>query len=112
MKVEEPDLTGSYTYADYLTWGWDEMTELIRGKIYKMSPAPGSMHQRISIELCRQIANYLHKKKCQVFDAPFDVRLPVSSKKKSNNEIATVVQPDICVVCDPAKIDDLGCLGA
>lgn len=112
MKVEEPDLSGSYTYADYLTWSWNEMTELIRGKIYKMSPAPGSIHQRISIELCRQIANYLHKKKCQVFSAPFDVRLPGLSNKKGNQDIITVVQPDICIVCDPTKIDRLGCLGA
>jgi len=112
MKVEEPDLSGSYTYADYLTWSWAEMTELIRGKIYKMSPAPGSTHQQISVELCRQIANYLHKKRCQIFSAPFDVRLPDSKQRKDNQEIITVVQPDICVVCDRTKIDSLGCLGA
>ena len=48
MKIEEPDLSGRYTYADYLTWRMDEMVELIQGKIYKMSPAPGSVHQKIS----------------------------------------------------------------
>jgi len=112
MKIEEPDLSGTYTYADYLTWQLGEMTELIRGKIFKMSPAPGSLHQKISGELFRQSANFLKGKKCQVFSAPFDVRLPLSNKSKSDREIITVVQPDLCVICDPAKIDERGCVGA
>ena len=111
MKVEEPDLAGTYSYGDYLTWTWDEMVELIQGKIYKMSPAPSSLHQRISGELFRQIANFLTEKRCQVFSAPFDVRLS-SSKTKNDNDIFTVVQPDLCVVCEPSKIDKRGCLGA
>ena len=111
MKVEEPDLAGSYTYADYLTWDFDYMVELIRGKVYKMSPAPTSFHQRVGGELHRQIANFLKKKTCKVFIAPFDVRLP-QSKKKGNEFIDTVVQPDICVICNPEKIDMAGCLGA
>jgi len=112
MKVEEPDYAGSYTYADYMTWTVPDMMELIRGKIYKMSPAPRAVHQIVTGEVYRQIANYLKSKKCQVFIAPFDVRLPVSSKKKADKDITTVVQPDICVVCDLSKIDERGCLGA
>lgn len=112
MKIEEPDLSGSYTYADYLTWQWSEMTELIRGKIFKMSPAPGSLHQKVSGEMFRQVANFLKGRKCQLFSAPFDVRLPVTQKNISDREIITVVQPDLCVVCDPAKIDERGCMGA
>ncbi len=50
-------------------------------------------------------------KKCQVYAAPFDVRLPVKNKK-SDNEITTVVQPDICIVSDESKIDKHGCIGA
>ena len=111
MKVEEPDLAGTYSYGDYLNWTWGEMVELIKGKIYRMSPAPSSLHQRISVELLRQIANFLTKERCQVFSAPFDVRLP-SSKTKNDTDIFTVVQPDLCVVCDPTKIDKRGCLGA
>ena len=112
MKIEEPDLAGTYTYADYLTWQWGEMTELIHGKIFKMSPAPGSLHQQVSGELFRQVANFLKSKKCKVFSAPFDVRLPSPQKNKADREIITVVQPDLCVVCDPSKIDERGCLGA
>jgi Uma2 family endonuclease len=112
MKVEEPDLTGSYSYADYVSWQWTEMSELIHGKIFKMSPAPNTAHQRVSLELSRQIANYLKGKKCKAFSAPFDVRLPSSESKKNDRDIFTVVQPDICVICDPNKIDERGCLGA
>src|ERR1043165_4638652 len=111
-KVEEPDLSGTYSYADYLKWTWDEMAELIRGKIYKMSPAPGSRHQIVSGNLFGMIWGFLRGKNCQVFDAPFDVRLPMNSKKRSDAQITTVVQPDVCVVCDLSKIDERGCIGA
>jgi Uma2 family endonuclease len=109
--VEEPDPSLSYTYADYLKWKFEEQVELIRGKIFKMSPAPAPGHQQISISLSSEIYIFLKKKSCKVFNAPFDVRLPVKNKKK-DNEITTVVQPDICVICDEGKIDGRGCLGA
>lgn len=112
MKIEEPDLAGTYTYADYLTWQWSEMTELINGKIFKMSPAPSSTHQTISGRLFLQIGNFLKGKKCKLFSAPFDVRLPLTPQGKTDREITTVVQPDLCVVCDPTKIDERGCLGS
>lgn len=109
--VEEPDPSLSYTYADYLTWKFEEQVELIRGRIFKMSPAPAPRHQQISIKLASRIFNFLERKNCHVFAAPFDVRLPVKNKKK-DNEITTVVQPDICVICDKNKIDGRGCIGA
>jgi Uma2 family endonuclease len=112
MKIEEPDLSGTYTYSDYLTWSWPEMVELIHGKIFKMSPAPSSMHQTISGKLFLKIGNFLDGKKCQLFAAPFDVRLPQSPNRNNDKEIITVVQPDLCVVCDPEKIDERGCIGA
>jgi Uma2 family endonuclease len=112
MKVEEPDLRGTYNYADYLGWRLPEMVELIKGKVFKLSPAPNSLHQRVSMELLRQIANFLKGKRCQVFTAPFDVWLPESACQNKDHEITTVVQPDICVVCDAEKIDEQGCLGA
>jgi Uma2 family endonuclease len=112
MKIEEPDLAGTYTYSDYLTWQWTEMAELIHGKIFKMSPAPGSLHQKISMRLALKVGNFLEGRECQLFAAPFDVRLPLSAKQNTDKEIVTVVQPDLCVVCDPKKIDERGCLGA
>jgi Uma2 family endonuclease len=75
-----------------------------------MSPAPKKIHQKISWNLSREIGVYLKDKKCQAFSAPFDVRLLVKSRR--NEEIFTVVQPDICVICDLEKLDDAGCIGA
>ena len=87
MKIEEPDLAGSYTYADYMTWRWDQMVELIDGKIYKMSPAPTSTHQKISGKLFLIIGNYLMGNRCQLFSAPFDVRLPFLVIKRRTTKL-------------------------
>ena len=111
--LSQLDPDGYYSYADYLTWSLDQAVELIRGKIVAMSPAPTSDHQSISRNLLLSIGNYLHKKPYKVFHAPFDVRL--YDRKKSlvaNREIHSVVQPDLSVICDTAKIDAQGCLGA
>jgi len=111
-KIEEPIASygTSYTYADYLKFQFEEMVELIRGKIYKMSAAPRKNHQLISMALSNVIYNYLENKPCQVFAAPFDVILPVRNQAK--NKATTVIQPDICVICDENKLDDAGCFGA
>lgn len=110
-KVEEPDPSLTYTYADYLQWKFEERLELIRGQIFKMSPAPAPFHQRVSINLSTLFHNFLKKKKCKVYPAPFDVRLPDNNKKK-DSDVITVVQPDICIICDESKIDSRGCCGA
>lgn len=109
-KVEEPDASASYTYADYLQWKYEERLELFRGRIFKLS-APNTKHQVIAANLLVIARNFLAKQKCKVFIAPFDIRLPVKNRKK-DNEVNTVVQPDICIVCDDSKIDTRGCCGA
>jgi Uma2 family endonuclease len=110
MELAELDFSKDYTYADYLKWTFEERLELIKGKLFKMSPAPNRIHQKLSLEIARELSNYLKGKPCEVYVAPFDVRLP--RKSKADKDIITVVQPDICVICDPAKLDDRGCLGA
>ncbi len=110
--INELDFTKRYTYADYLTWQFKERVELIKGWIHKMSPAPLDQHQRISSALHIEIGNYFKRRGCQVRPAPYDVRLPDSRKSTEDAQIYTVVQPDICVICDPAKIDRRGCIGA
>jgi Uma2 family endonuclease len=110
MKLTDLDINKTYSYADYLKWKFDERIELIKGKIFKMSPAPSTNHQKISLYLTLELGNYLRKSPCQLFSAPFDVRLP--RKSIENKEIITVLQPDLCVVCDPSKIDQKGCLGS
>ena len=88
---------------------YDEMVELIKGKIFRMSAAPKSYHQEISMKLSRILANYYLNKRCKVYAAPFDVVLSVRNEKK--NSATTVVQPDLCVICDESKIDEAGCFG-
>lgn len=100
----------TYTYADYLSWPKDERWEIIGGVAYNMTPAPSRRHQEISGALFNVLYNYLRDKSCKVYTAPFDVRLPEGNE--SDAEIKNVVQPDIVVVCDKAKLDDQGCKGA
>lgn len=99
-----------YTYGDYRTWADDTRWELVDGYAYAMAPAPTRVHQIVVGEFFRQIANQLQGHRCRPFIAPFDVRLPRNDE--SDDAIDTVVQPDIVVVCDPAKLDDRGCRGA
>ncbi len=111
-NFEDLDLNGSYTYSDYLLWQFSERLELIKGKIFKMSPAPTSSHQRVSMKLTRELDKYFYNLKCEIFVAPFDVRLVDFKKSNADNQIITIVQPDLCVICDGTKIDEKGCLGA
>lgn len=110
MQFSDLDLTKTYTYADYLKWTFDERLELIKGYIFEMSPAPAEFHQRISVIVGNELYNYLKGKLCNLYMAPFDVRLV--RKTLDDKQITTVVQPDICVICDLKKIDKKGCLGA
>ncbi|MBC7886228.1 MAG: Uma2 family endonuclease [Saprospiraceae bacterium] len=112
QTLEEPvgDYGIEYTYADYLKFEFEEMVEIIRGRIFRMSPAPISSHQKISVNLSGLIWSFLRGKKCQIFSAPFDVILPVANKKRET--ATTVVQPDICVICNPDMIEEAGCFGA
>ncbi|RMG66996.1 MAG: Uma2 family endonuclease [Bacteroidetes bacterium] len=106
------DLERQYSYADYLTWKFSEVVELIRGRIHRMSPAPNLEHQRVVSRLHGMIFHHIEGGGCEVFTAPFDVRLPLPQKQIRDDKIDTVVQPDLCVVCDPGKLDMRGCLGA
>lgn len=112
-QLSQLDLNADYSYADYLNWRLAETIELIKGKISLMSPAPSLSHQRVSWQLNGLLFDYFRKKSCRAFAAPFDVRL--YDRRKSvvaNQDIYTVVQPDLCVICDAEKLDPRGCLGA
>ena len=109
-SLDQLDPNGSYTYADYLLWQFSERVELLRGKIHKMA-APSRFHQQVSGKIHHFLSISLWKSPCHVYAAPFDVRLTRFSKAE-NKELTTVVQPDLCVICDLAKLDDRGCKGA
>lgn len=111
-NIKQLDLNGSYTYADYLLWQLSERVELIKGKIFKMSPAPNRIHQEISMSLTSSLLQVLKNQPCKFYAAPFDVRLINFKESTADNHIITVVQPDLCVICDKTKLDDRGCIGA
>jgi Uma2 family endonuclease len=100
-----------YTYADYLRWSASSGEELIDGVAYvREPPAPSPSHQGIVVGLCSQIDAALKDKPWRVYVAPFDVRLPKSAEQ--DDEVDTVVQPDVLIVCDLQKIDGRGMRGA
>ena len=100
-------VNGIYSYADYLVWKIKERVELLKGKILEMS-APSPIHQEISGNLQGALFVFLKNSKCKLYTAPFDVRFP----QQGESQVYTVVQPDLCVVCDFEKIDNKGCVGA
>ena len=107
-SLDQLDLVnGIYSYADYLVWKIKERVELLKGKILEMS-APSPIHQEISGNLQGALFVFLKNSRCKLYTAPFDVRFP----QKGESQVYTVVQPDLCVVCDLEKIDSKGCVGA
>jgi len=110
-QFSQLDLSKTYTYADYLTWKFDEFIELIRGKVMRPMAGPSRRHQEYSTNILSQILPLMKGNPCRVYHAPFDVRLTTGGAN-GDQQIQTVVQPDICVVCDSGKLDDRGCVGA
>ena len=99
-----------WTYAHYKTWPDDERWELIHGVAYNMSATPATPHQALLVYFIRKIGNMLEGRPCQLFAAPFDVFLPAGDEKE--DDIDTIVQPDVVVICDKNKINYKGCRGA
>jgi Uma2 family endonuclease len=111
MPTSPKKLNMEFSYKDYLSWNAEnERWELINGIAYDMSPAPTRKHQELLTIILTEFYNHLKDKNCSVYAAPFDVRLPDSFQ--ADNEIKTVVQPDISVFCDEEKLDDKGAIGA
>lgn len=100
-----------FTFADVLAWPDDERAELIDGTPVMMAPPPSSTHQEISGALFAQLYNYLDGKQCRVYAAPFAVRL-FEKDGDSPEDVDTMVEPDLSVICDRSKIDKQGCKGA
>ena len=106
------DLEGKYSYADYLTWEFEESVEILKGKVFSMGATPNTSHQRISGKLSGILWQKFNNMSLNFFAAPFDVRLLDKKKSTLDQEIYTVVQPDLCVICDENKIDERGAIGA
>ena len=93
------------TFEQYEALPEDVRVEVFDGVIHNMS-SPTQVHQSVLTELLVTIRNYLKKQngECQVFPAPFDVKL--------SDKPLTIVQPDIMIVCDKNKLDGKRCNGA
>ena len=109
MAIPKGDKEGLFTYQEYLTWPDDERWELIDGIAYDISPAPARRHQGILVYMTQAFANHFSEKPCNVYVAPFDVVFPADQDQQDT--IDTVVQPDLVVVCDTAKLTPQGCTG-
>jgi Uma2 family endonuclease len=110
LPQQKSDQSPRYTYADYCSWQGEERYQLIEGEAVLMAPAPAVRHQTIVIGIASQVYLALKDSPCQVFVAPLDVRLPKAGE--TDDQIDTVVQPDVLVVCDRKKLDDRGVRGA
>lgn len=106
MPMLQPDK--KHNYADYLTWPDDERWEIIDGVPYMLA-APTWQHQSVSGQLMMQFGNYLSGKTCRAFSAPFDLRLPEGDE--ADEDVETVVQPDVTIVCDKSKLKGTGYYG-
>jgi Uma2 family endonuclease len=110
MRLRKRD-TDYHTYADYLTWSASHGDEVIDGTAYvREPPSPTWSHQMIVGEVHRQIATALEDKPCRVCLAPSDIRLPKSTEE--DDQVDTVVQPDIFIVSDLRNVDARGLRGA
>ncbi|GFI47991.1 hypothetical protein IMSAGC019_03317 [Lachnospiraceae bacterium] len=105
-----PAKKARYTFADILSWEGNERIEIINGEAFMMA-APSRIHQEICFEMGRQLGNYLEGKQCKAYPAPFGVRL-FQRAGDSPEDVDTIVEPDISVICDRSKLDQYGCNGA
>ena len=95
-----------YTFGDILGGDEQERVELIDGQLYIMAP-PTRAHQRALSALHGQLYDFLKGKPCEVYPAPFGVRLFETADDRPEDS-ETMVEPDISVICDRSKLDDLG----
>jgi Uma2 family endonuclease len=111
-RLGNPALTPNerYTYRNYRTWPDDERWELIDGRAWAMSPAPKSRHQALVWRLSSLLYNFLKGKPCRAYPSPFDVLLPEGDE--ADDDVSTIVQPDVSVFCDKSRITERGARGA
>lgn len=108
MPIAQVNQNKRYTYKDYITWSEEERWELIEGTPY-MQAAPSWQHQAIVGNIITQFNNYLQGKQCLAFPAPFDLCLPDGVEK--DEDVSTVLQPDIVIVCDKNRLNKTGYFG-
>ena len=101
-NINQLDLNGTYTYANYLLWNFEERVELFNGRIMKIGSSPTPIHQKISRKINQKLYPFFEEKKCELFFAPFDVLLPnkngeyISRKPIADGEMLQSIKfPDL-----------------
>jgi len=105
------DMNKRYTYADCLSWPEGFRCEIINGVARKLPPVY-TAHARVSGNLLFLLYSYIKDSgcKCEIYAGIFDVRFPKNGEV-AHDKIDTVVQPDLCIICDRSKLDEYGCCG-
>ncbi|GHV37176.1 hypothetical protein FACS18949_17310 [Clostridia bacterium] len=98
--MDEARVIERKTYKDWFNLPEGTRAELVDGHLVMMS-SPSTRHQRALMSMSGEIYHFLKNRRCEVFTAPFAVRL-----------FDDVFEPDITVVCDPKKLGKYGCNGA
>jgi Uma2 family endonuclease len=100
-----------HTYADYLSWSDIQRAELVNGIAYiREPPAPSHLHQEVVREILYQLRGALESQSWCIQIAPYDVRLPKTNEP--DEDVDTVVQPDVLIACDRTRFDERGLRGA
>ena len=102
---------GQHSCGEYRTWPEDERWELIDGVAWDMSAVPARQHQGIVAAIASAFYSALRDHPCQVYPAPFDVLLPGGGETE-DDDVTTVVQPDVSVFCDESRLTRAGARGA
>jgi hypothetical protein len=103
LNLLSGDSSLEYNYGDYFKFEFEEMVELIKGKVFDNSESQNLKHHDVRLNLCMEIQTYLKGKVPQMLHGPVDVVLPIGNFKR---EFAnTVVQPDILVILDKSIIE-------
>lgn len=89
-------LSKIYTWDDYLKLSDEERCEIIGGRLFAMSPGPGTRHQLISMRLSAQLYGQVKGSGCEILAAPSDLKI-------SDHD---VVQPDLMVVCNKDQLHE------
>ena len=94
-----------YTIEDIYALPEGVRAELIDGEIYYMATLTRT-HQKIVGEMYLAVAGFVrsHGGACEVYIPPYAVYL--------NADNSIYLEPDLTVICDPAKSEDKGCVGA
>lgn len=105
--ISQLDPNGTYTYADYLKWQFEEWVELLEGK-YRVFNKPGKspFHQEVAGSISGELVKQVHQSQYAIWHVPLPVILGYRLPEKS----VDLLIPDIFVIDKalPNVLDETG----